>query len=233
MIIHTVTVNLDRQLPLSIVTAKQGDTGHSVVITLETQFETYDFETADAKIYIKKPDGTKIYNTALNNGDGSFIVALTNQALAVKGDAQAELQLTSTEAPTEWISTPVFILRVLPSNIDDTAIESTDEFDALQTALSQLSTYNSINTLPLVNAPNAVESLADAFDAQPNHRIAYFRCSSVTTDKAPGAQNAGVLSWRYYGSAAYGCQLSFSAAGLYLRTCSLGTWSAWAKLATV
>lgn len=233
MINHIVTVNLDRQLPLAIVTAKQGDTGHTVQIFPETQFETYDMNTADAKIYIKKPDGTKIYNTAVNNGDGSFIVALTNQALAVKGDAQAELQLTSTENPSEWISTPVFILRVLPSNIDDTAIESQDEFDALQTALSQLSTYNSISELPLVNTPNAKASLANAFIAQGNHKIAYFRCSSVTTDKAPGAQNAGVLSYKYSSSSDYGAQLSFSAAGLYLRTCSSGTWSAWAKLATV
>ncbi len=135
MIINTVTVSLDRQLPLSIVTAKQGDTGRSVVIKVETEYETYDIETATAKIYIKKPDGTKIYNTCINNGDGTFIVALTNQALAVKGDAQAELQLTSTENPSEWISTPVFILRVLPSYIDDTAIESSNEFDALHAAL--------------------------------------------------------------------------------------------------
>lgn len=135
MINTTVTVNLDRQLPLAIVTAKQGDTGRAVTITVETQYETYDIETADAVIYIKKPDGTKIYNTCVNNGDGTFTVALTNQCLAVKGDAQAELQLTSTEAPTEWISTPVFILRVLPSNIDDTAIQSSNEFTELRRAL--------------------------------------------------------------------------------------------------
>lgn len=135
MIATTVTVSLDRQLPLSIVTAKQGDTGRAVVITVETQYETYDIETATAVLYVKKPDGTKIYNTCINNGDGTFIVGLTNQCLAVKGDAQAELQLTSTENPSEWISTPVFILRVLPSNIDDTAIQSSNEFTELRRAL--------------------------------------------------------------------------------------------------
>lgn len=135
MIINTVTVSLDRQLPMAIVTVKQGDTGRSVMITVESQYETYDIDTADARIYIKKPDGTEIYNTAINNGDGTFIVALTNQALAVRGDAYAELQLTSTENPAEWISTPVFILRVLPSYIDDTAIESSNEFSDLRRAL--------------------------------------------------------------------------------------------------
>lgn len=234
MIATTVTVSLDRQLPLSIVTAKQGDTGRAVVITVETQYETYDIETATAVLYVKKPDGTKIYNTCINNGDGTFIVGLTNQCLAVAGDAQAELQLTSTEAPTEWISTPVFILRVLPSNIDDTAIESSDEFDALQTAMTTLATYDTINELPLVNMPSAKTSLADAFDAQGNNKIAYFRCSSITTDSAPGAQNAGVLSFKYSsGSGSYGCQLSLSGAGLYVRTCWASTWSAWAQLATV
>lgn len=135
MITERVTVNLSRQLPLPIVNAKQGDTGRAVQIVVQADGETYDIETATAVIYVKKPDGTKIYNTALNNGDGTFIVALTNQCLAVKGDALAELQLTSTENPSEWISTPVFILRVLPSYIDDTAIESSNEFSDLRRAL--------------------------------------------------------------------------------------------------
>lgn len=226
MIIHTVTVNLDRQLPLSIVTAKQGDTGHSVVITLETQFETYDFETADAKIYIKKPDGTKIYNTALNNGDGSFIVALTDQALAVKGDAQAELQLTSTENPAEWISTPVFILRVLPSNIDDTAIESSDEFTALEAALAAVAGIHS-SIMPVDGMTLPLVTNLDTFQASQTNNILYFvRADTTTVDKPTGANNVAVISYKYN---AYGMQIGISSAGLQMRTKVSGTWSAWAS----
>lgn len=149
MINTTVTVNLDRQLPLAIVTAKQGDTGRAVTIAVETQYETYDIDTATAKIYVKKPDGTKIFNTVLNNGDGTFIVALTNQCLAVAGDALAELQLTSSDNPNEFISTPVFILRVLPSYIDYTAIQSSNEFNALQQALAMTNSIGMVTPLTL------------------------------------------------------------------------------------
>ena len=227
-IIKDIAVDLYQTLPLTILAAKQGDTGRGFRATITAGDEIPDFSSATIAVYIKKPDGTKIYNAC--TADGNVITGeLTNQALAVPGEAEVELQM---QAGDDILSTPIFTLLVLPSNIDDSAIESQDEFDALQTALSQLSDYNAINTLPLVNAPSAVTSLADAFEAQPNHRIAYFRCSSVTTDKAPGAQNAGVLSYRYYGSAAYGAQLSFSAVGLYVRACSSGTWSDWFKIQT-
>lgn len=228
IIYEETTVDLYQKLPLTIITAKQGDTGRGAIVTLTAGDTVPDFSGATVTMYIKKPDGTKVYNscTAVDN---VVTCEFTNQALAVPGDNEMELQAIN---GADILTTPIFILRVLPTNVDGTAIQSQDEFTALETALNTLSTYNSINCLPLVNAPSAVASLADAFDAQPNHRIAYFRCSSVTTDKAPGAQNAGVLSWRYYGSAAYGCQLSFSAAGLYVRTCSSGTWSAWAQVAT-
>lgn len=222
-----ITVDLYNPYPLPILSAVQGDTGRAVAITLKAGSDPF-LPDGEVAIYIKKADGTICYNSC-SVDDDVVTVTFTNQALAVAGFAEAQLQAVSGE---DILTTPIFVLKVLPTNIDDDIPESTNEFTALETALDTLSTYNSINTLPLVNVPSAVTSLADAFDAQPNHRIAYFRCSSVTTDKAPGAQNAGVLSWRYYGSAAYGCQLSFSASGLYLRTCSAGTWSAWSQVAT-
>lgn len=224
------TVDLYQRLPLTIITAKQGDTGRGFRATITAGDEIPDFSGATVAVYIKKPDGTKIYNAC--TADGNVITGeLTNQALAVPGDAEVELQA---QDGGDILSTPVFILRVLPSNIDDTAIESSDEFDALQTAMTTLATYDTINELPLVNMPAAKTSLADAFDAQGNNKIAYFRCSSITTDRAPGAQNAGVLSFKYSsGSGSYGCQLSMSGAGLYVRTCWASTWSAWAQLATV
>lgn len=222
-----LTIDLFNPYPLPILNAKQYDTGRGVHVTLKAGSDLF-VPAGEVAIYILKPDGTKIYN-ACTVEDAVVTVNFTNQALAVAGDAQAEIQVTY---GADIVSTPIFVIRVLKSNIDDDAIESTDEFTALETAIATLSTYDAINCLPLVTGPTAVTSLADAFDAQPNHRICYFRCSSVTTDKAPNATNAGVLSYRYYGSAAYGAQLSFSAAGLYVRTCSSGTWSAWAAVTT-
>lgn len=223
------TVDLYNRLPLTIITAKQGDTGRGAIVTVTAGDSLPDFSGATVTMYIKKPDGTKVYN-ACTVVDNVITCDFTNQALAVPGDNQMELQAID---GADILTTPIFILRVLPSNVDGTAIQSQDEFTALETALNTLSTYNAIHELPLNSAPNVVSSLADAFDAQSNHRIAYFRASNSTTDKAPGAANQGVLSYRYYGAGAYGAQLSFSAQGLYVRFCSNGTWGAWSKLATV
>lgn len=227
-LVKRITVDLFNPYPLPVMNAKQGDTGRGFEVELRAGSDPFNV-SGTVNIYIQKPDGTKIYNSCTAS-DNIVSGTFTNQALAVAGDAYAELQAND---DGDIISTPIFIVKVLPSNIDDEAIESEDEFTALETAIATLSAYDAINTLPLNTVPTAVTSLATAFDGQNNHRIAYFRVSSSTSDKAPGANNAGVLSWRYYGADAYGCQLSFSAAGLYVRTCSAGTWGDWAKLAVV
>ena len=227
-LIKELTIDLYNPYPLPIVNAKQYDTGRGVRVTLKAGSDLFTPE-GTVNIYILKPDGTKIYN-ACSVEDAVVTVDFTNQALAVAGDAQAEIQV---ESGADIVSTPIFVIRVLKSNIDDDAIESTDEFTALETAIATLSNYDTINELPLVNMPAAKTSLADAFDEQGNNKIAYFRCSSITTDRAPGAQNAGVLSFKYSSrSGGYGCQLSFSGAGLYVRTCWASTWGAWAAVTT-
>ena len=130
-IYEETTVDLYQKLPLTIITAKQGDTGRGAIVTLTAGDTVPDFSGATVTMYIKKPDGTKVYNscTAVDN---VVTCEFTNQALAVPGDNEMELQAIN---GADILTTPIFILRVLPSNIDDTAIMSTDEFDALQKAL--------------------------------------------------------------------------------------------------
>lgn len=125
------TVDLYQRLPLTIITAKQGDTGRGFLATITAGDEIPDFSGATVAVYIKKPDGTKIYNAC--TADGNVITGeLTNQALAVPGDAEVELQA---QDGGDILSTPIFTLRVLPSNIDDTAIQSSNEFTELRRAL--------------------------------------------------------------------------------------------------
>lgn len=126
-----ITVDLYQRLPLSIITAKQGDTGRGAIVTVTAGDTVPDFTGASVNIYIKKPDGTKIYN-ACTVADNVITVDFTNQTLAVPGDAEAELQAILGD---DILSTPIFTLRVLPSNIDDTAIQSSNEFTELRRAL--------------------------------------------------------------------------------------------------
>lgn len=225
-IIKDIAVDLYQTLPLTILAAKQGDTGRGFRATITAGDEIPDFSSATIAVYIKKPDGTKIYNAC--TADGNVITGeLTNQALAIPGEAEVELQA---QAGNDILSTPIFTLLVLPSNIDDSAIESQDEFSALETALGTLSTYNSINEFPLGNRLANCTDLAAAHAAQGNNRFAAFRYLNTTTDKPSGATNGGVISYKYASSSDYGAQLAMSATGAYLRTIYNNVWSTWTKI---
>ena len=68
-IYEETTVDLYQKLPLTIITAKQGDTGRGAIVTLTAGDTVPDFSGATVTMYIKKPDGTKVYNscTAVDN----------------------------------------------------------------------------------------------------------------------------------------------------------------------
>lgn len=128
-----VTVDLMQPDPLPVVKAKQGDSCREVAVTLKAD-SSIVIPDAVPKIYIKKPDGTKIYNVCTMDGE-KVVVPLRTQSLAVAGEAEAEIQIVDADGV---LSTPIFRLLVYPSNIDNEAIESLDEFTALQKSLQEL-----------------------------------------------------------------------------------------------
>lgn len=95
-------------------------------------------EGAVVNIYVSKPDGTLVYNAAEVSGN-TITVTTTTQMTAVVGRSNCQVQVTSTGI---LLRTFVFALQVKPSIIDETAIESTDEFGALETALQTVSQYD-------------------------------------------------------------------------------------------
>ena len=59
--------------------------------------------------------------------------------LALPGIVQVELQMIGGTSGNETeITTPIFCVKVNPSNVDDSAVESQDEFPALVTALAEV-----------------------------------------------------------------------------------------------
>lgn len=131
-----VTVDLIQEYQLFTFTAKQKDIGRSAVITVTANGQVIPVTEADgANIYIAKPDGTKVYN-ACSFDNGRVVAELTSQMLASAGTAKVELELGA--ASGSRITTPIFNLKVLPTQIDGTAIESSNEFTALQQALLQV-----------------------------------------------------------------------------------------------
>lgn len=94
-------------------------------------FEILDFTIpsgATANIYIKKPSGAQIYNSCTISGQ-VITVQPTTQMFAEAGNQFGQLQILQSE---KILASYLILFEVERSVIDDAAIESTNEFTALQ-----------------------------------------------------------------------------------------------------
>ena len=139
MITANITVNLSGEPQLIKVPAKQGDVGsREVSIKFVDNGVIYSIpEETTARIRVTKPDGKYVFNDCTIE-DNAVIAPLTAQTLAVAGDAKVDIALYQGE--NVLLSCSVFILAIMPRAGSDSAVESTDEFGALDSLLQQAET---------------------------------------------------------------------------------------------
>lgn len=136
---YPLTINLYKIWPLPIITAQQNNIGRGAVVTLVTDETVVTPDEEAVNFYTKRPDGYISYLPARVDG-AKIYCDFTNQMLLKPGRLQVEIQMISgTEASPTEITTPIFLVDVQPSNIDESAIEGQNEFTALQQALAQTS----------------------------------------------------------------------------------------------
>lgn len=107
---------------------------------------SYDFTIMDwviptgatAKIYIKKPSGAEVYTTCQIDGQ-TVTFAPTTQSYAEVGTSEAQLQIISGD---KVMVSFMFSIKVHKNMIDDSAIESTNEYTALTQALQTVTSYD-------------------------------------------------------------------------------------------
>lgn len=135
---YPIEVDLFRPYPLPIMDAQQNNIGRGAQVTLKANGAIIQPTNEGLTFWAKKPDGTVSYLAATLSGT-NVQLDFTNQMLALPGMVQVEIRMTSGDGADKTdISTPIFNVRVNPSNIDDTAPESTNEFTALVTALTEV-----------------------------------------------------------------------------------------------
>lgn len=99
---------------------------------------------ARANLYIEKPDGTKIYNACTISGN-QITYKPTTQSFAALGKNKCQLQIIESNGTA--VSFLIYA-DVTENIIDASAVESQDEFTALEQALQEVeSIEGSINTL--------------------------------------------------------------------------------------
>lgn len=105
---------------------------------LPIEFEIMDWTiptSSTAQIYVEKPSGALIFNAASVDGQ-SIIVQPTTQMTAETGANKGQIMIVN---GNQVLQSFVFILKVFESIIDSSAIESQDEFTALEEALATVS----------------------------------------------------------------------------------------------
>ena len=135
---YPIEVDLFRPYPLPIMEAQQNNIGRGAQVTLKANGAIIQPTNEGLTFWAKKPDGTVSYLAATLTGT-NVQLDFTNQMLAVPGMVQVEIRMTSGDgASMTDISTPIFNVRVNPSNISDGAVESSNEFTALLKSLGEI-----------------------------------------------------------------------------------------------
>lgn len=130
MLIQTIEIQVNNPGLIPQINAIQADSGRTLDCIISDMAIPAG---ATARIYAQKPSGAKVFNNCAIS-DRTVSVGLTTQILAELGRTVCQVQITQ---GTEKVTSFDFIINVMKSRIDSTAIESTDEFTALDEALAQ------------------------------------------------------------------------------------------------
>lgn len=154
--------------------------------TIPIVFDIVDYNIpagATANIYIKKPSGAQIYNSCSISGN-EITVNPTTQMFAESGKQFGQLQILNSEKILESF---LILFNVEKSIVDDTAIESSDEFTALEDAL------NSVDD-SATEAENAVfaanQAVSDAQTAIENANTAINGANAAASSANSAAESA-------------------------------------------
>lgn len=147
------------------VYAKQYDNNMRIIkANLYANGQPYTVQSGFAvNVRMAKPDGTYVYNPALEISGTYVLIVLTQQMLAVAGECPAEIEVVQ---GGNVLSTATFVICVAADPIPEDAIESTDEFKTIQELAAEVEAAAKVVTDNL-DAINAVSENIEAIKNAP------------------------------------------------------------------
>lgn len=138
--IKKVKLEIDREC-LNDINVMQKDSARAILFSLYANGSNYSLSGKTVRAWGVKPDKTKIFVdlTVVNASNGTCKLRLTNNMLAVKG--QLKLMLTIEEGE-DILSTIPLAINIGETLKDDDAIESTNEFTALDSSLKSVQEWD-------------------------------------------------------------------------------------------
>lgn len=130
-VVNKLRIELNNQKIRTSVSICKGDTiSRTICITLLNSGTVYDIPTnAIATLMAVKPDGKTVYNDCTIQGN-EIQYNVTNQLITMEGDVECQIKLTM--EGNVVLDSPVFVLRVYGKLFDESILESTNDFSALQ-----------------------------------------------------------------------------------------------------
>lgn len=143
-------ITLDFSIPkIKNVRVVEGDRDSRIInITVTNNGTKYmlDKNTMIARYKIHKPDCKYIYNEVPINDDGTVTINLTDQAVAVSGIANSELQVS--DLSKNILSTMPFNIIVERSVVNKDDIISQSESNVIDGMIEHLVDYNNPHRIP-------------------------------------------------------------------------------------
>ena len=136
--VTNITMEMSGDIKKYMVSAVQGDRAtRCVLVKLVNNGEPYMIpDGARAIVNIKKPDGKFVYNKCTYSGN-EVTIELTNQALAASGTAYCNVEIRTAD-DTQIITSATFEIEIETTQRSDSAIESSNEFTAIEVKVNDL-----------------------------------------------------------------------------------------------
>lgn len=138
---------------------------------------------ATARIFIKKPSGKEVYNSAAVSGD-TVTVKPTTQMFAESGVQEGQIQIMS---GSTVLDTFLLVFRVERNIVSGSAIESTDEYAILDGLINDAREAAELANQKAQAAQNAAEYAGEAAE---NANTKASACETVTQEAHNAASSA-------------------------------------------
>ena len=138
--LHRITLDVAEAASHSAVTLRQGENAHRLEINFTDNGLPYRISgECYAVLAARKSDGTQLLNACSIVND-TVIYTLTAQTTAAPGRLECEVRLYGENS--KLLIAPKFSMFVEDSTIDESGIESSDEFSALNDLISRAATVS-------------------------------------------------------------------------------------------
>lgn len=166
-VIYDIEIDLWEPIKRNTVYSKQWDTRTRYIrATVYNNGILYPLTTSDVIHYCAtKPDGYSIDNFAGIDSEGKIIYWITDQTTAKDGQFDAEFRIFGgTSENPERKGTPKFVMWIEKSAVNDNAVISSNEFNALTQTISSIEHLSEEVTEAVNNVHTAIGNLDAALE---------------------------------------------------------------------